>query len=32
MTEVTLLLVGAGLRGMTYARHAQAGGAARVVA
>ncbi|MEU5085202.1 hypothetical protein [Streptomyces sp. NPDC021356] len=28
MTEVTLLLVGAGLRGMTYARHARAGGAA----
>jgi predicted dehydrogenase len=32
MSEVTLALVGAGLRGQTYARHAVAGGGARVVA
>jgi predicted dehydrogenase len=32
MPEVTLALVGAGLRGQTYARHALAGGHARVVA
>jgi predicted dehydrogenase len=32
MPEVTLVLVGAGLRGRTYARHAVAGGRGRVVA
>jgi predicted dehydrogenase len=32
MAEVTLALVGAGLRGQTYARHAVAGGRGRVVA
>jgi predicted dehydrogenase len=32
MAEVTLALVGAGLRGQTYARHAVAGGNARIVA
>jgi predicted dehydrogenase len=32
MPEVTLALIGAGLRGQTYARHAVAGGRGRVVA
>ncbi|MEV6424578.1 Gfo/Idh/MocA family oxidoreductase [Streptomyces sp. NPDC051662] len=32
MSQVTMVLVGAGLRGMTYARHALATGAGRVVA
>ncbi|MER6006048.1 Gfo/Idh/MocA family oxidoreductase [Nonomuraea angiospora] len=32
MTEVTLAVVGGGLRGLTYARHAHATGAGRVVA
>jgi predicted dehydrogenase len=32
MAEVTLALVGAGLRGLTYARHAVADGGARIVA